>query len=114
LYDETKIPQVANTLDTFERDCAVTVALKITDDTCKMDDYEKSIFMMLYDAIDDKKSTYFDKNVFDIIQEGRKTPSAQIYATIKILRQNAMEMITQPRMKAFKAGVRKKIANDTI
>ena len=100
---------MANSLDSFERDCAITVALKITDDTCKMDEYEKSVFMALYDAIEDKRSDYFDNTVFKLIEQGRKTPSAQIYSKIKTLRQEAMEMITQPRMKVFKAEVRKKI-----
>jgi len=109
LYDLNKLPQVANSLDIFERYCAITVALKITDDTCKMDEYEKSIFMALYDAMEDKKSDYFDDTVFELIEKCRKTPSVQTYAKIKKLRQNAMEMITQPTMKAFKASVREKL-----
>ena len=110
MYDLGKLPSVANSLDALERDCAITVALKITDDTCKMDEFEKSIFMMLYDAIENKQSNYFDKSVFSLIEEGRKTPSAQIYSKIKILRQDAMEMITRPKMKAFKASVRERIS----
>ena len=109
MYDLAKLPLVANSLDPLERDCAITVALKITDDTCKMDEYEKSIFMALYDAIQEKQSDYFDKEVFSLIAQGRKSPTAQIYSKIKTLRQAAMEMITQPNMKAFKAGIRKKI-----
>lgn len=109
MYDETKILQVANSLSAFERDCAITLALKITDDSCKMDDYEKSIFMMLYDAIEEKQSDYFDATVFEIIEDGRKTPSAQIFAKIRTLRKDAMDMVTQLRMKAFKALVREKI-----
>ena len=109
MYDLAKLYLVANSLTPFERDCAITVALKITDDTCKMDDFEKTIFMMLYDAIENKESDYFDKEVFELIAQGRKAPTAQIYAKIKTLRQNAMEMITQPNMKAFKAEFREKI-----
>ena len=109
MYNERKIPSVANSLESFERDCAITVALKITDDTCKMDAYEKNIFMALYDAIEDKQSDYFDNSVFELIEEGRKTPTAQIYSKIKTLRQDAMEMITRPKMKAFKAGVRERL-----
>lgn len=65
--------------------------------------------MALYDAIEDKKSDYFDNSVFELIEEGRKTPTAQIYSKIKTLRQDAMEMITRPKMKAFKAGVRERL-----
>ena len=101
---------MANSLSPFERDCAITVALKITDDTCKMDEYEKSIFMALYDALQKKQSYYFDESVFELIAQGRISPSAQTYAKIKIFRQDAMEMITQPNMKTFKAEIRRKIS----
>jgi hypothetical protein len=106
LYDLNKLPQVADSLDIFERYCAITVALKIADDTCKMDEYEKSIFMALYDLMQVQQSDFFNDTIFELIEQGRKTPSAQIYSKIKTLRQDAMEMITQPRMKAFKASVR--------
>lgn len=97
---------MADSLDIFERYCAITVALKIADDTCKMDEYEKSIFMALYDLMQVQQSDFFNDTIFELIEQGRKTPSAQIYSKIKTLRQDAMEMITQPRMKAFKASVR--------
>lgn len=106
MYDLNKLPQVADSLDIFERYCAITVALKIADDTCKMDEYEKSIFMALYDLMQVQQSDFFNDTIFELIEQGRKTPSAQIYSKIKTLRQDAMEMITQPRMKAFKASVR--------
>lgn len=106
MYHLEKIGLVANSLSGFHRDCAITVALKITDDTCKMDEYEKSVFMALYDAIEDKQSDYFDESIFPLIEVGRKKPTAQIYATIKKLREDAMEMITRPHMKNFKAEVR--------
>ena len=106
MYDLSLIPQLANSLSDFERDCAITVALKIVDETCKMDEYDKSIFIRLYDAIEQKQSNYFAQEVFIIIQEARHMPSAQLYAKIKKYREEAMEMITRPKMKAFKAGVR--------
>lgn len=109
MYDLAKLHLVANSLEAFERDCAITVALKITDDTCKMDDFEKTIFMMLYDAIENKQSDYFDEDIFELIAQGREAPTAQIYAKIKTLRQAAMDVITQPKMKAFKARFREKL-----
>lgn len=45
------IEKVAHDLELFARDCAVTVALKITDDSCKMDDEQRAVFMSLYDAL---------------------------------------------------------------
>jgi hypothetical protein len=110
MYQLSKMPLVSESLDNFERYCAVTVALKITDDSCKMDAYEKSVFMMLYDALPKRSDDILDTVIFDIISEGRTKPSAQIYSVIKAYREEAMEVITRPRMKAFKADIRKRIS----
>jgi hypothetical protein len=109
-YDLTRLPAVAGNLDSFERDCAITVALKITDDSCKMDGYEKSVFMALYDALPEHASLYFDESVFLAIEQGRNTPSAQIMAKIKTFREEAMASISRPKMKAFKAAVRSRLS----
>jgi len=42
------ITKIAARLDTFSRDCVVTVALKISDNLDKMDEEQRSIFMALY------------------------------------------------------------------
>jgi hypothetical protein len=102
----TPIEKVAHDLDTFGRDCAVTVALKITDDSCKMDDEQRGLFMALYDALPSHKSEIFDDDVYALIAEGRNSPSAHVYARIKKEREKAMAIITQERMKIFKASVR--------
>lgn len=109
MYDLNKIGVVALNLDSFSRDCAITVALKISDDSCKMDLYEKQIFMMLYDAMAETNSAFFDSSVHEIIKQARRQPSAPIYAQIKRLREAAMEMITRPNMKAFKADIRARL-----
>lgn len=106
MYDLEKIPAVAAGLDSFERDCAITVALKIVDDSCKMDAYEKSVFLALYDALPEQVSLFFDNTVFTAIEQGRTDPSAAVMAQIKILREEAMASISRPKMKAFKAAVR--------
>jgi len=106
MYDVEKLPSVAGSLNSFDKDCAITVALKITDDSCKMDAYEKSVFMKLYDALVHKESDFFDDEVFDIITEGRTQATAQTYAKIKKLREEAMDFISRPKMKAFKAQIR--------
>jgi hypothetical protein len=102
----TPIEKVAAKLDTFSRDCAVTVALKITDDSCKMDEEQRSIFMALYDAIESSKSELFDESVYTLIHTTRNFPSATLFAQIKNEREMAMAIITQEKMKAFKASVR--------
>ncbi len=98
--------KIAEKLDTFGRDCAVTVALKISDDSCKMDDEKRSLFMALYHALPEYKSDIFDTNVRELIDEALESPSAMVYARVKSEREKAMAIITQERMKAFKASVR--------
>lgn len=102
----TPIEKVAHDLDTFARDCAVTVALKITDDSCKMDEEQRAVFMALYDALHSHKSAIFDDDVYALIAETRSTPSASLYARIKKEREMAMAIITQEKMKSFKSSVR--------
>jgi hypothetical protein len=110
VYQLDNIAVVAKEMNHFECDCAITVALKISDDSCKMDEYEKHVFMLLYDALDPKETDFFEKDVFDIIQKGRNYPSAHIYSQIKERREAAMDFITRPRMKAFKAEIRKRLS----
>jgi len=100
------IEKVANDLDTFARDCAVTVALKITDDSCKMDDEQRAIFMALYDALPPYTSEMFDEEVYVLIRQARDLPSASLFARIKKEREMAMAIITQEKMKSFKSSVR--------
>jgi hypothetical protein len=109
VYDLERIPGLAASLDAMQNECMITLALKITDDTCKMDDYEQHVFMMLYDALPCYESTFFEDDVFEIIREGRTAPTAQVFAAIKPLRQAGMDYITRPNMKAFKAFVREKL-----
>lgn len=97
---------VASSLDTFSRDCAVTVALKISDDSCKMDDEQRSLFMSLYDALPAYTSELFDPSVHELIRDARTAPDAMLFARIKKERERAMAFITQEKMKAFKASVR--------
>lgn len=101
------IEKVASDLDTFARDCAVTVALKITDDTCKMDEEQRAVFMALYDALPPYTSQIFkEEDVHALIRDARNTPAAPLYARIKKERERAMAIITQEKMKTFKASVR--------
>lgn len=112
MYHLERIGTVAASLDTLQNECMITLALKITDDTCKMDDYERSVFMQVYDALPEYKSDFFDLNVFEIIKNGRENPSAQVFASIKPLREAGMEYVTRPHMKAFKASIRKQLKQE--
>lgn len=102
----TPIEKVAHDLDAFARDCAVTVALKITDDSCKMDEEQRELFMALYDALPPHTSEIFDVGVYALIAEARSAPNASLFARIKKEREMAMAIITQEKMKIFKASVR--------
>jgi hypothetical protein len=108
-YDLSLIPTVARSLKGLERDCAITVALKIADDSCKMDAYEKEVFMRLYRSLGEEESTLFTIEVHGLIDEAVDAPSAFLFAKVKAEREAAMEAITRPNMKAFKAMVRKRI-----
>ncbi len=98
--------KVAANLDTFAKDCAVTVALKISDDSCKMDDEKRAVFMALYDALEPFKSDIFDESVHTLIDTARHTPTATLFAQIKKERERAMVIITQEKMKSFKTSIR--------
>jgi len=107
-FDTEKLAGIAAALDPFDVDCAITVALKITDDTCKMNDEQRALFMALYDALPDEETVLFEPAVFPLIEKGRTAPTPSVVAEIGTLREMAMEKITRPKMKAFKASIRKK------
>lgn len=100
------VENVAAGLDTFARDCSVTVALKIADDSCKMDDEQRALFMSLYDALPPYSSEIFDENIHTLIHEARTQPTAMVFSKVKKERERAMVIITQERMKAFKSSFR--------
>ncbi len=100
------ITAVARALAHEDMECAVTVALKITDDSCKMDDSGRALFMALYDALPSYESTLFESSVHELIAIGRRDPSAFVFGEIRTLREMAMEKIGKENMKAFKARVR--------
>lgn len=108
------ISDLALALSTFERDCATTVALKISDDSCKMDDEKRALFMSLYDALPRYESEIFDDTVHDLIRSMRILPNASLFAKVKQEREKAMAIITQDRMKAFKASVRSRLLIHTL
>ena len=102
----THYAKVASSLDTFHRDCTVTVALKITDNSCKMDEEQRALFMALYDALPQYKSILFDHGIHELILEAREHPTSALYTQIKKEREMAMSIISQEKMKAFKSSVR--------
>jgi hypothetical protein len=102
-----KMAVIAADLDAFNIDCAITIALKITDDTCKMDATQRALFMQLYDALRAPQSTLFDHSVHSLIEIGRNDPSSFVFGEIKTLREMGMRKIGKHHMKSFKAMVRR-------
>lgn len=110
VYQISKLIELAKKLDAFERMCTITVALKILDQSCKMDEYEKSIFMLLYESMEDKTSDFFDESIHDLIEHVRLfSSSSDAFGRLQEQKLKAMEYITRPGMKAFKASVRERI-----
>lgn len=109
MYQYDKLPFLAKELNHFERFCTITVALKITDNSCKMDISEQDLFMALYDAMPIGSNDLFDVKIHEIIKEGLETPSEAVYMIIKGYREEAMDVITRPKMKAFKASIRERL-----
>ena len=107
-FNTERVRAIAAALDPFETGCAVTVALKISDDTCKMGEEQRALFMALYDALPEKSCDLFEDDVSDLITSAREERTEAIVAKIKPLREFAMDKITRPKMKAFKADIRKR------
>ena len=110
MYDFDLLESVATELDEFHKYCAVTVALKIADDSCKMDEYERSLFMNLYSFLLAYRSDLFEHDAHQLIRDAQENPTASLYAEIKKEREMAMKIITRNKMKAFKAFVRHQVA----
>lgn len=100
------IAKVAGDLDVFGRDCAVTVALKIADDSCKMDAEQRALFVDLYNALPPYKSALFESGIHELIAQVRLSPTPILLERVKKERERAMAIITQEKMKLFKASVR--------
>jgi len=109
-YKLQQLSDVAMKLSDFEKVCAITVALKISDESCKMDLYECSVFMRLYDYILKTAPSFFTDEVFTLIKQVQEEPSMKLISEVKALRESAMDMITRPKMKAFKASIRVRIS----
>lgn len=87
-------------------DCAITVALKILDKKCQMDEASQALFMQVYDAVSEKESRLFKHSLHETIAAARKIACLETLDEIHRQRLYAMEMIPKPTMKAFKAKVR--------
>ena len=95
--------------DEIELQYMTILALKILDNQCKMDYDNYNLFMSVYDGIDDKSPSPFDKKVHQIIALARTAdpiiPKEQYKETITALRVAMMKDMQKPLMKKFKGLV---------
>lgn len=92
--------------DEIELQYMTILALKILDNQCKMDYDNYNLFMSVYDGIDDKSPSPFDKKVHQIIALARTSdpiiPRDDCKDAISALRVSMMKDMQKPLMKAFK------------
>ena len=66
---------------------------------------------MLYESLENKQSNFFDEGVNDLIRQAKYFHSEETFEKIGQLREAAMEYISRPKMKAFKASIRARITD---
>ena len=88
---------------------ATLLALKILDDSCKMDYDNYNLFMSVYDGIGDKNPTPLNKKVHHLIENSRVDdplkPTQKYKDVIHNLRIAMMKDMDKPTMKAYKQSV---------
>lgn len=87
-------------------DCTTAVMLKILDGKCKMNDREKAVMAVVYDAVKHHPGKLLDGDVHGLIALARSEPSDALLMQVYEQRLLAETMIARPAMKAFKAMLR--------
>ena len=95
-----------NPLEPVHVDCTTAVMLKILDGKCKMNDDEKSVIALLYNAVKGKAGNLLGQNIHQLISTARITPDEEILEQVYEQRLYAEQMISRPVMKAYKAMLR--------
>ncbi|MEA3314946.1 MAG: hypothetical protein U9Q30_03750 [Campylobacterota bacterium] len=88
---------------------ATILALKILDDSCKMDMDNYNLFMAVYDGINDKVPTPLDKKVHKIVELSRCDdpiiPKQEYKEVIHNLRVAMMKDMDKSKMKSYKKTI---------
>lgn len=93
-------------LDPIHVDCATAVMLKIIDGKCKMNEEEKVLMEVLYDAVKNKPGKLLDGGVHGLIASARGSTDETTLNKIYEERLLAETAISRPVMKGFKAMLR--------
>lgn len=98
-----------HTFDEVEVHYCTILALKILDGHCKMDYDNYNLFMSVYEGINDKVPSPFNKKVHQIIEQSRTddpiVPKKEYKDAIHQLRVAMMKNMDKDEMKAFKSKV---------
>lgn len=98
----------SNPLTPIEVDCATTVMLKILDGKCKMNEAEKPVMAMLYEAVKHLPGEVLDNTVHQLISAAQQDLNDTMKMFIYEKRLMAETAISRPVMKRFKAMIREK------
>ena len=92
---------------------ATILTLKILDKQCKMDNQDKTIFMVIYDAMAQREDEPLNKKVHEFIEEARIDGSLEVKDEYKdaihTIRVEYMERMEKEDMKAYKARMRQNL-----
>jgi hypothetical protein len=97
----------------IEIEYASKLALKMLDDSCKMDSHDRRVFFNVYDAICDRDDIILNDDINKLIVLARNRDS--IYSTkeyahiVHACRLEVIPSMLKVHMKAFKAMVRKNL-----
>ena len=92
--------------DPVHIDCTTTVMLKILDGKCKMNEDEKAVIAVLYDAVKERPGRLFGDDYHTLIAQARQAMDEAMAMFIYEKRLLAETMLGRPVMKAYKAWLR--------
>jgi len=92
--------------DPVHIDCTTTVMLKILDGKCKMNEDDKAVITILYDAVKDRTGRLFGAEYHALIAQARQKMDETMTMFIYEKRLLAETMLSRPVMKAYKAWLR--------
>lgn len=97
----------------IEIEYASKLALKMLDDSCRMNEHDREVFFNVYDALCDRSDVVLDDDVNQLIQKARDRNTIyskpEFAQEIHQCRIRVIEKMLKVHMKAYKKMVRKSI-----
>jgi hypothetical protein len=92
---------------------ASKLALKMLDDSCQMNSFDREIFFNVYDAICDRKDILLDDDVNHLIKTARNRTTIyskpELASIVHACRLEIIPSMLKVHMKAYKSMVRKNL-----